>query len=291
MNVDPLEAACMAIQGNTAHAVKLVGGSSFTLVDQDLQVLADVWAAGNSSVTLLDLSLNKITDTGAKALAAAFDSNRVSTLQTLILDSNAITDEGAAALLTALPPTVTRIDLSGNLLSDLTVSLILSCLQKSDRCFLRTVELRDNPQITDLCWPGLAKYLTSPSAKLVTLVLSGNGFTDHSIPFIEDVVKNTTSLVTLNVGNSKIRDYMPIALAAVSSKTLQSLVLASDGRKFSLPELENTLRTNRKFAATPPELLAIQKRKYEDELSRQKCRYEERIAQLESDIRALKQNF
>jgi Ran GTPase-activating protein (RanGAP) involved in mRNA processing and transport len=289
MNIDPLEAACLAIQSNTAHAIKLVGGGSFNLYDQDVAVLADAWAAGNSSVTLLDLSLNKITDVGAKALAAALAANTVTNLQTLILDSNSISDEGAAAIVSALPPSTTRLDLSGNLLSDLTVSLILNLLQKNERCFLRTLELRDNPKITDMCWPGLAKYLTSASARIVTLVISGNAFTDHSIPFIEDVVRSSTSLVTLNVGNSKIRDYMSIAQAAITNRKLQSLILATDGRKFILPELETSLKANRKFAASPPELLALQKREHEEELARLRRRYEERIAALESQVNALQQ--
>ena len=289
MNVDPLEAACASIQSNSATSIKLVGGGSFNLYDQDIALLADTWSAGNSSVTLLDLSLNKLTDTGAKALADALRSNTVSNLHTLILDSNQISDEGAAAILSALPPSVTRLDLSGNLLSDLTVSLLIDLLQNSGRCFLSCIELRDNPKITDLCWPGLTKYLTSPNARLRTLVISGNGFTDHAVPFIQDVVLSSTSLTTLNIGNSKIRDYTPITQAALSNKKLHHLILATDGRKIIVPELENTLKANRKFAASPPELLAIQKREHEDEVARLRRHYEERIAALEAQVRALQQ--
>ena len=55
-----------------------------------------------TSATELHLSFNKISDRGAKALAAAFAEGAMPKLKALILDGNQIGDEGAVALAEAV---------------------------------------------------------------------------------------------------------------------------------------------------------------------------------------------
>ena len=74
-----------------------------------------------TSATVLSLSLNKISDRGAKALAAAFAEGAMPKLEYLPLTQNQIGDEGAVALAEAVGkgalPKLKGLDLRGNKLS------------------------------------------------------------------------------------------------------------------------------------------------------------------------------
>ena len=74
-----------------------------------------------TSATLLDLGNNKISDRGAKALAAAFAEGAMPKLEGLYLHSNKIGDEGAVALAEAVGkgalPELKVLVLGGNRLS------------------------------------------------------------------------------------------------------------------------------------------------------------------------------
>ena len=71
-----------------------------------------------TSATYLNLVANKISDRGAKALAAAFAEGAMPKLEKLYLHYNQIGDEGAVALAEAVGkgalPKLWRLDLSGN---------------------------------------------------------------------------------------------------------------------------------------------------------------------------------
>ena len=74
-----------------------------------------------TSVTELSLSSNKISDRGAKALAAAFAEGAMPKLERLFLGGNQIGDEGAVALAEAVGkgalPELEKLDLEDNKLS------------------------------------------------------------------------------------------------------------------------------------------------------------------------------
>ena len=88
--------------------------------DEEAVQLAEVLPLCTSA-TLLDLGNNKISDRGAKALAAAFAEGAMPKLEKLVLNNNQIGDEGAVALAEAVGkgalPKLKELILAGNKLS------------------------------------------------------------------------------------------------------------------------------------------------------------------------------
>ena len=105
-----------------------------------------------TSATELHLAYNKISDRGAKALAAAFAEGAMPKLETLDLDTNQIGDEGAVALAEAVGkgalPKLEKLLLGNNQIGDEGAVALAEAVGKGALPKLKTLGLGDN-QIGD----------------------------------------------------------------------------------------------------------------------------------------------
>lgn len=251
---DPLDEVCQLLSGNRVEELDLTGTKARTLTDDDVALLAPCLRTC-TTLRSLNLSLNHVTDHGALLLAGALaaSASSGSALQELNLSSNRLSDTGAVALLQALPPGVVALDLSGNCLTSATLdTLVEGC--RAHRLSLRSVHLRD-AMLEDRCWgasPALPSSFTSflldnAACTLQTLHISGNKFTEKSVPHIVRIVATNDTLTTFNVCNSAgIRDYFPIASAIHSNDRLLLFPLAVDGRRFESTVVDAKLKENHK---------------------------------------------
>jgi hypothetical protein len=285
MNVDPVEAASHGILANTISTVDLPGGKTFHLNDDDIAFVMHNWQF-NTSVTSVDLSLNGVGDAGAKFIAKAFMSNPTSALTRLVLDGNKITDDGAVALVHALPPTLTHLDISGNRISDETVGHIANAM-KERRLMLKSLELRDNPLITNTSWTYLAEALKDSNCCLQGLHISGNAFNDGVLYLIGDIIRTNNSLTGLSLGNSGITDFSELIPSIEQNKSLVNITMGSDGRKVVYPEVDAVLRSNRRRATSDAAEIERLKAEHEVEKRRIVARYEQQLEVLRQVISRL----
>ena len=105
-----------------------------------------------TSAMVLGLNGNKISDRGAKALAAAFAEGAMPKLETLWLANNQIGDEGAVALAEAVGkgalPKLEQLWLTGNQIGDEGAKALAEAVGKGAMPELKELWLRDN-QIGD----------------------------------------------------------------------------------------------------------------------------------------------
>ena len=253
---NPLRDAIDIIKGNRADAVVLSGSKPFSLDDCDLTALLDdgSWAA-NTALRTLDLSLNRITDCGIDNMSRHFATSASRcTLASIDLNGNVgITDRGAMTLLGSLPPSVLRIDLSSNQLSDTFLMFLPTFLQhptSGSRCSPSSLLLRNCAHFTDDGLEALMVWLTESRYPLVTLHVSGNPFTDRVVNLLCTLVaSNHPTLIDFNISNCNIFDVIPVANACVASNsTLVSLSLGTNGKKLVHPQLDGKLKMNRKHS-------------------------------------------
>lgn len=294
---DPLDDVCKLLSENRVEELDLTGTKARTLTDDDLALLAPCLRAC-TTLRSLNLSLNHVSDHGALLLAGALaaSASSGSALQELNLSSNRLSDVGAVALLQALPPSVVALDLSGNSLSAATLEAVVEGC-RAHRLSLRSLQLRD-ASLDDRCWgvtaalpSSFTSYLLDNAAcTLQTLHISGNKFTEKSVPHLVNIVANNDTLTTFNVCNSAgIRDYFPIAAAIRSNDRLLLFPLAVDGRRFESTVVDAKLKENNKkfqLAAAERRVEAI---KWEHTLEVRKLQrqHEAEVAALRSKISAL----
>ena len=115
--------------------------------DDEVVQLAEVLPLCTSA-TLLDLRTNKISDRGAKALAAAFAEGAMPKLEQLYLKNNQIGDKGAVALAEAVGkgalPELKVLNLKGNQIGDEGAKALAEAVGKGALPKLKTLNLSDN---------------------------------------------------------------------------------------------------------------------------------------------------
>lgn len=294
---DPIESAMLALQGNAVSRIDLTGGKAFVVEDEDViqLLLSDVWKR-NTSVTELSLSINHVTDDGAKAIAAAL-AGHGGALSSLEVDRNRIGDEGAISLIRALPATIRRLDLSGNDITDATVKAFVEYMESGEcKCRdLHTLVLRDCPRLTDAALETLCWWLAEQQPALVSLTVSGNDFTDAAIPPLKIALQSNITLQDLNISNTKMTDFSPLAEAFDKNETLIALTMGSNGKRVTIPKIDAALRLNKRRQAERRNEIALLKERHAQELKalksehlREVQRLRETIEELRGEITALK---
>eukprot|EP00758_Cryptobia_borreli_P004152 Tbor_TRINITY_DN4213_c0_g1::TRINITY_DN4213_c0_g1_i4::g.24044::m.24044 len=290
ISCDRLAVACKSAIENSAYIIDLTGSKVRKLDDCDVGELS-LALSNNSTVTELNLSLNNITDVGAKLLSGILSNLR--TLTTLELDSNKLTDEGVVLILSVLSPSVHRIDLSGNSgVTDKSVEFLIDQMQKNpDRICVKNLFLRDC-SISDKSLSLFCSWIIGGNCPLRVLHISGNCFTDKSIDCLRKALEVSNVLIDLNLGNSNIFNFSPLVSNDLvnNNKSLQSLVLSSNGKIFKDSRIDEMLLRNKKLAKYSIREVMQTKALHEIEREAIKSDYESRIGALEARIAELQGN-
>lgn len=276
--LDPVEGAIAVVRLSTSNAISLPGGKARCVDDEDVAAIFADWAE-NTSVTSVDLGLNRVTDIGATAIAAALRDVHQTVLADLDLSANAIGDPGATALFHALPPTLTRLDLSGNKLTDAAVAALVAARPAG----LASLHLRDTPGLTDQALLAVAGWLKDPACPLSNLHLSGNRFTDAALPALAEALVVNTRLVDLGLGNTNFFDFAPLVKAVEANRSLLSLVVAHNGKRVELPEVAAVLRRNKALARERNDDPAVLR----SELAKARAVHQQEAARLKDQVRQL----
>ncbi|CUG87679.1 Hypothetical protein, putative [Bodo saltans] len=248
---------CAQLQANTLTAVDLTGSKFGTFTDDHMRQLAP-YLRHNSSLESLNVSLNRISDDGVSAIARALGQNEQCRVTSVNISANSsVTDESVLELVRLLPSSVVSLDVSGCTLTSRSLTALVAKITDDEEgqqpSSLRSLEARDVQQLGDELWgtleqPSLfAAYLSSPICELTTLHLSGNSFSNASVPLIAWVVEQNTSLTAFGVANSAfVTDYSPLAKALERNHQLVVYFLGGDGKKWENIHLEAKLRDNRR---------------------------------------------
>ncbi|XP_051548347.1 NACHT, LRR and PYD domains-containing protein 12-like [Myxocyprinus asiaticus] len=159
------------------------------VTDDVCAALALALRSNPSHLRLLDLSENKLGDSGVKLLFAGLNIPPWK-LEILCLRYCGVTNEGCDALASALrsnPSHLRELDLSGNELGDLGVTLLSTGLE-NPHCKLEILRLR-YCGVTDEGCPALASALSNPS-HLRELDLSGNKLGDPGVKLLSAGLEN-----------------------------------------------------------------------------------------------------
>ena len=125
-----------------------------------------------TSATKLSLERNKISDRGAKALAAAFAEGAMPKLESLSLSNNQIGDEGAKALAEAVGkgalPELKELNLGGNQIGDEGAVALAEAVGKGALPKLKTLFLQGNKlsQTAEDAWEAVKAKRSGLSVKL-----------------------------------------------------------------------------------------------------------------------------
>ena len=280
---DRLSQVLDGITASTIEVVDLTGSKVRCYDDSDV---ADLVAAlsTNTSVTRLDLSLNAITDEGV-SLIGDFLAHHQGPLRELALDSNKFSSAGLLRLVDHLPPSISRLDVSGNKLAAEGVGVLL--VRALRRSQVQTLAVRDvgltNEDINPFC-----EWISDPNCMLKSLEISGNEFSDDILDGLRRSLEFNTSLRHFNISNCRIFDMRPLLSERLLLNTgLSSFLASSAGKRFTTPELEQTLKENKQLYN--PQLLSPMsqlKAIHTLELRNQRILYERRIAALEQQLAA-----
>lgn len=267
MSGDPFEAICSDLERNAITTLDLSGARTFQLQDDDLSLLAP-YIAANTSVKTLNLSLNQITDVGIGKLANAFRTSgqngaeATSSITSLDLSSNRLSDEGLLDLLETLPISISHLDVSCN--AKVTDAFFLKLTERlvvkqPYPLSLSSLHARSCEGLSDGLWiqdSGAGNGAMMPTVfyhylcdnevcQLTSLSLSGNAFTDRSVPRLASIVEKNETLTSFFLGNSQIKDYFPIAEAVSKNDVLLSFPLSSNGKKLVFSQIEPKLKENK----------------------------------------------
>lgn len=291
-----LDAVVAQLSENTVTSLDLTGSKERRLTDDDIATIAPFLKA-NTSLAVLNLSLNAISDRGAAILAKALGGNMDGNLKELTIGSNPITDIGLLDIVKALPATVVALDCSGLKLTAFFVSEFVRILRDTNTLSLTSLQLRDCG-LGDEIWGDappkpqcpLTEYLSNNAiCRLTTLHLSGNEFTDRSVPVLSNVVERNETLTVFNVSNTQIKDYFPIAEAVQKNDTLLLFPLASQGRKLNFSSVEPKLKENAKIRASKHTALDLKRVQEEHQIELRKVarRHQAEVSDLKATIASL----
>jgi Ran GTPase-activating protein (RanGAP) involved in mRNA processing and transport len=287
---DPIDRAVRILQLNLSDTISLVGNKAHFCDDADVEEIAKSWGE-NSSVTSVDLSLNRITDAGAVKLANALGAHTQGILKELVLDGNSIKSEGAVAVFQNLPNTLTRLDLSANLLRDDAVEELVQVLKQGKfGKNLSALILRDCPNLSNPALESLGLWLEDPNCRLSVLHISGNAFSDSSlVPFSRAIRANKT-LIDLNLSNTHISDYSPLIDAIKENQELRAVQIGRGGMlpRETFPELEDLLRRNKRLYQQKQNEIGLLKSQHAAEIARLKESHEKKVSAMADEISALK---
>jgi hypothetical protein len=294
-----IEDICAQLQANTITSIDLTGSKFGSVTDEHVHQLAP-FLRHNSSLESLNISLNRIGDHGISAVANALGNNEWCRVASLNISANPlVTDEGVLELVSLLPPSVVALDVSGCTLTSRTIAALVAKIMNEEGprpSALRSVEARDVQQLGDELWGTLEQpslltaYLFSPLCELTTLHLSGNSFSNVSVPVIAAVVEQNTSLTAFGVANSAfISDYYPLAKALDNNHQLVVYVLGSDGKKLDNARVEAKLRDNRRRRAASSDSHTILALETAQDVAVRKLKraHEEQVRALQLQVEAL----
>jgi len=161
-----------------------------------------------SSLKTLNLAGNRILDDGAKAIADALPAN--STLTSLNLEYNDITSVGVESVSQALMQNIPlqELSLASNDLRFGGMEQLADALAVNQT--LVTLDL-DSTLIIENDLNMLVKVLRSPSSKLMTISIDGNGFGPDRIEMLEDAVRRRSQTLSWRMIFWRVRALFGVA--------------------------------------------------------------------------------